>query len=294
MTEPSPAQVPTARPPVARLVVWLAPLLVLAVALHAVDIYPVGVAYDDAVYVAIAKALATGRGYRYLHLPGTPFAAHFPPGYPFFLSLLWRLAPAFPANVLLFKVANAALVAVAAVWLARLARERFALTAPQAAHGLGRGRDRRPDAGAERARAVGAAVPRRCPPRAAARRARRGGRAPCGVARWRRACWPGPRRSYARTAWCSSPPWCCSSSSHGGGSAMPSGTRRAPRSSSHPGSGGCTPTPAGWQRRSRGRSGRIWRGGSRRCAKEASISSSVPSPGPYAASPPCSAYSSRR
>ena len=133
MTEPSPAQVPTARPPVARLVVWLAPLLVLAVALHAVDIYPVGVAYDDAVYVAIAKALATGRGYRYLHLPGTPFAAHFPPGYPFFLSLLWRLAPAFPANVLLFKVANAALVAVAAVWLARLARERFALTAPQAA-----------------------------------------------------------------------------------------------------------------------------------------------------------------
>ncbi len=133
MTEPAAAPAPAARPSALRHAAWLAPLLVLAIALHAVDAYPVGAAYDDAVYVEIAKALATGQGYRYLHLPGTPFAAHFPPGYPFFLSLLWRLMPAFPANVLLFKAANAVLVAVAAVWFARLARDRFALTAPQAA-----------------------------------------------------------------------------------------------------------------------------------------------------------------
>ncbi|MDE3054975.1 MAG: hypothetical protein KGJ70_13885, partial [Gemmatimonadota bacterium] len=129
MTEAAPAP----RSAAARLVPWLAPLLVLAIALHAVDGYPVGAVYDDAVYVEIAKALATGQGYRYLHLPGLPFAAHFPPGYPFFLALLWRLMPDFPANVLLFKAANAVLVAVTAVWFARLARDRFALSAPQAA-----------------------------------------------------------------------------------------------------------------------------------------------------------------
>ncbi len=124
---------PRAQVTAARFALWLAPLLVLAVALRAVDTYPVGAVYDDAVYVEIAKALATGQGYRYLHLPGAPFAVHFPPGYPVFLSLLWRLVPMFPANILLFKVANALLVAVAAIWLARFARERFALSAPQAA-----------------------------------------------------------------------------------------------------------------------------------------------------------------
>lgn len=133
MTEGVAAPPSTPRASALRLAVWLAPLVVLAVALRAVDAYPVGAVYDDAVYVEIAKALATGQGYRYLHLPGTPFAAHFPPGYPFFLSLLWRIVPAFPANVLLFKVANAVLVAFAAVWFARWARERFALSAPQAA-----------------------------------------------------------------------------------------------------------------------------------------------------------------
>lgn len=134
MTDAAPAGAPGRRRAARdRLAVWLAPLLVLAVALAAVDAYPVGAVYDDAVYVELAKALATGQGYRYLHLPGTPFAVHFPPGYPLFLSVLWRLVPAFPANVLLFKAANAVLVAVAVVWLMRFARARFACSAPQAA-----------------------------------------------------------------------------------------------------------------------------------------------------------------
>ncbi|HET7630811.1 MAG TPA: glycosyltransferase family 39 protein [Gemmatimonadaceae bacterium] len=116
-----------------RAIPWLVPLVVFVVALRAVDYYPVGVAYDDAVYVELAKSLATGHGYRYLHLPGTPFATHYPPGYPFFLSLLWRAWPDFPGNVLLFKVANAVLVALIAVGLARWARERFELPPGQAA-----------------------------------------------------------------------------------------------------------------------------------------------------------------
>ena len=135
MTEGSAASSPAPRARAATAAVWLAPLLVLAIALHAVDAYPVGAVYDDAVYVEIAKALATGRGYRYLHLPGAPFAVHFPPGYPFFLSLLWRIAPGFPANILVFKIANAVLVAVSAVWFAWFVRDRFSFTGPQAALG---------------------------------------------------------------------------------------------------------------------------------------------------------------
>ncbi len=87
--------------------------------------YPVGVLYDDAVYVELGKALASGAGLHYLHLPGTPAATHFPPGYPLLLAVLWRLWPSFPANVFLFKLVNALLLAVAAAWIARIARDRF-------------------------------------------------------------------------------------------------------------------------------------------------------------------------
>ncbi len=87
--------------------------------------YPVGALYDDAVYVELGKALASGAGLHYLHLPGTPAATHFPPGYPLLLAALWRLWPAFPANVFLFKLVNALLLAVAAAWMARMARDRF-------------------------------------------------------------------------------------------------------------------------------------------------------------------------
>jgi len=116
----------------ARVVPWLAPLLVFAVALRAVNAYPVGATHDDAVYVVLAKALATGQGFRYLNLPGAPLAAHFPPGYPALLALLWWAAPAFPANVVVFKIVNALLVAVAAFWLVRFAQARVRLSAPLA------------------------------------------------------------------------------------------------------------------------------------------------------------------
>lgn len=109
----------------ARLAGWAAPLLVLMLAARAVTPYPVGAVPDEAVYVVLGKALATGQGYRYLNLPGAPAATHFPPGYPALLALLWRAVPSFPANVLLFKLVNAVLVAVAAVGVARWVRQRF-------------------------------------------------------------------------------------------------------------------------------------------------------------------------
>lgn len=74
----------------------------------------IGVFYDDGLYVALARALAEGQGYRFLHLPGTPAGVHYPPGWPFVLSLLWRLWPEFPANAALLRGANVALLGAAA------------------------------------------------------------------------------------------------------------------------------------------------------------------------------------
>ncbi|HJQ20676.1 MAG TPA: hypothetical protein VJ867_10030 [Gemmatimonadaceae bacterium] len=105
------------------------PVLVAAVAIaaafNAIDAAPVGVFYDDALYTILGKAIAGGHGYRYLNIPGQPAATHYPPGYPLLLALLWRVAPAFPANVALFKAVNAVLVGAVAAGAYWFGRERF-------------------------------------------------------------------------------------------------------------------------------------------------------------------------
>jgi hypothetical protein len=107
-----------------RLGIVLVAALALASGLAVVDTYPVGVVHDDAMYVILARALASGEGYRFLNLPGAPPATHFPPGYPALLALVSWIAPAFPVNVVVFKALNALFLAVAAVLVARFARER--------------------------------------------------------------------------------------------------------------------------------------------------------------------------
>ena len=47
-------------------------VLALIVGLAVMDRYHVGVFHDDAMYVILAKSLATGQGYRFLNLPGAP------------------------------------------------------------------------------------------------------------------------------------------------------------------------------------------------------------------------------
>ena len=101
--------------------------------MHAIDPLPIGVFYDDAQYVVLAKALATGRGYRFLNLPGAPLGTHFPPGYPALLALLWRVSPAFPENVALMKFANAILLAVVAMVTYRFAHRSLELPSGLAA-----------------------------------------------------------------------------------------------------------------------------------------------------------------
>ena len=73
--------------------------IALAVALVAVPNWPAGVFQDDGIYVILGKSLASGQGYRYLNLPGAPYATHYPPGYPLFLALLWKISPQFPQKL---------------------------------------------------------------------------------------------------------------------------------------------------------------------------------------------------
>ena len=86
----------------------------------------VGVFYDDGVYLALAKSLAEGHGYRLLYLPGAPGAVHYPFLYPAFLAVLWRVFPAFPSSVVVFKAANAVLLGLFAALLVLYLRARAA------------------------------------------------------------------------------------------------------------------------------------------------------------------------
>jgi hypothetical protein len=88
--------------------------IVLAIAVSTVTSWPVGAFEDDAIYTVLAKSLAEGTGYRLINLPGAPNATHYPPAYPALLALLWKILPSFPDNLVLFKFANALLLAIAA------------------------------------------------------------------------------------------------------------------------------------------------------------------------------------
>lgn len=63
----------------------------------------VGLVVDDAWYVLLAKALAEGQGYSLINSPSPGILPLYPPGFPFLLSLFYRLHPSFPENVWLLK-----------------------------------------------------------------------------------------------------------------------------------------------------------------------------------------------
>lgn len=107
---------------------WTCAVIVLTVALLAIDALPVGVVHDDGMYTVLAKALATGRGYRWINLPGAPLAVHYPPGYPALLSVVWRLVPDVGRAVTAFKVFNALLLSVVAYTIHHFATSRLELS----------------------------------------------------------------------------------------------------------------------------------------------------------------------
>lgn len=102
---------------------WVVPTvaaaIVLLVALLSITPDPIGVFWDDGVYLLSAKALASGAGYRYTYLPGAPPAIHYPPGFPLLLAALLKVTPAFPANVALLKLLNPLLLAAGVFALVR-------------------------------------------------------------------------------------------------------------------------------------------------------------------------------
>src|SRR5579864_7675793 len=57
--------------------------------------------HDDGVFFLSAQSLAADHGYRIPSLPENPAQTKFPPLFPLYLSTIWRLNPAFPANLVL-------------------------------------------------------------------------------------------------------------------------------------------------------------------------------------------------
>ena len=112
-----------------RLAPFIVMIGVLLAAVLVITPWPVGAYEDDAIYTLLAKALATGDGYRMINLPGSPHATHYPPGYPLLLSVLWRIWPDFPDNVVVFKFANAILLSIAAAGVYLFARVRLGWSA---------------------------------------------------------------------------------------------------------------------------------------------------------------------
>jgi hypothetical protein len=76
---------------------WLVPVIVAAgfaaVGLLVWAAVSPGVWNDDGAYLLLGKSLAEGEGLRYSQVPGSLPGAKFPPLYPLFLALLWRVAP---------------------------------------------------------------------------------------------------------------------------------------------------------------------------------------------------------
>ncbi len=87
---------------------WILPLLVLAVlapsywvALHTPA---TGIYHDDSIYLITARTLAEGRGYSIESIPAPIAQTKYPVLFPALLAIVWKLAPAFPANLIYFKL----------------------------------------------------------------------------------------------------------------------------------------------------------------------------------------------
>lgn len=91
---------------------WLIVGSIIGAALVCVIIYLLrydrvaGFTVDDAWYILLAKALATGRGYTLINSPSPGIMPFYPPGFPFLLSLVFRISPNFPQNVWLLKAVS--------------------------------------------------------------------------------------------------------------------------------------------------------------------------------------------
>lgn len=89
-----------------RLTVLFVGSLIAVAAFAAINQKVLGLFHDDGVYAVTAKALADSDGYRIVSLPGDPPQTKYPFFYSSLLSLIWRIAPPFPANIVFLKSLN--------------------------------------------------------------------------------------------------------------------------------------------------------------------------------------------
>jgi hypothetical protein len=104
------------------LVVLLVPSAIFA--WENLDMPQFGFQHDDTIYYVCAKAWATGQGHRIISLPDQPWQTKYPPVFPLLLSLVWRIAPEFPANL---KIATVLcwLMTPPLLWLVRILYRRY-------------------------------------------------------------------------------------------------------------------------------------------------------------------------
>jgi hypothetical protein len=91
---------------------WVAllALLIAVAALGGINRDIIGLFHDDAIYIAVAKSLSEGEGYRIASLPSSPAQTKYPFLYSYLLSWIWQLNPTFPDNILLLKTLNVILL----------------------------------------------------------------------------------------------------------------------------------------------------------------------------------------
>ena len=106
-------------------------LVAIAVAVTVLAVYALrlnhaaGLMVDDAWYLVLAKSLADGTGYRLVSSATTPIQPMYPPGFPALLSLVFRMRPHYPENLLLLKsVSVAAMIALGGLTYVYLHRHR--------------------------------------------------------------------------------------------------------------------------------------------------------------------------
>lgn len=74
-----------------------------------------GLIVDDAWYVLLAKALASGQGFRLISSAATPILPTVPPGFPAMLAPVFWIKSAFPDNLILLKLVSIVAMGIAAV-----------------------------------------------------------------------------------------------------------------------------------------------------------------------------------
>ena len=109
-------------------VAWLLAALAVAAVYGLRLDHVAGLLVDDAWYVVLAQALASGSGFRLISSAVDPILPAVPPGFPAVLASLWALHPQFPDNAMLLKsvsiVASFGLGALTFAYVAVVLRER--------------------------------------------------------------------------------------------------------------------------------------------------------------------------